>query len=405
VFLQGLWVRLLFDLVLLFFRLSVFFNSGIGALRQLPTPPMKEIISLHVGGAGTGVGVAFWEHLASERGICDPFVSGPDEAGCPDTFFQEIPAGQRYVPRAIFMDTDAFEYDFSRLGLFPKAQCTVSGKESCCMYSRGAYTAGRPIQAEAVELFRKQAECCDRLDGIMLTCGLAGGCGSGLSALMLQSLVADYPKLTTVCAPTLPDMGVSTLGSSPMDAYNCLIAMTEMRSLVSLSVVANNAGLFRALSRLSPGVPATMSSINRLFAFSLAQFVAPLHWPADPSYVSLDSLVTHIRADGAPLADLVVPSVAVGTSVDALAADIVHPSHALLDVHSRSQHAVVAEAAVSPEARDAAAARARSARWRRDRPHKAVLHAGRAVWAAGAVMCASGCSSRLCKQSMSTQVI
>jgi hypothetical protein len=186
----------------------------------------------------------------------------------------------------------------------------------------------------------------------------------------------------------------SATGSGPVDSYNTGLGLCSIMDTASTQIVANNAGLFRALQRLSPDAPPTFANINRLFAHAIVQVMSPLRWPSDSGYDSLGAFADQLRpswgADQSPNCCLyAIPSIAVGSSMDTLAADLLHPHHMLLDVHNAGQHAALAEAAASSEARDAAMARALSGQ-HKHRPYKAVLHAERAVWAAGAVLCAGG---------------
>ena len=59
---------------------------------------MREVVGVHLGQAGVGVGGALWQHLAREQGAVGDAMDHT-------VFFEEREAGG-LVPRAVFGDLD-----------------------------------------------------------------------------------------------------------------------------------------------------------------------------------------------------------------------------------------------------------------------------------------------------------
>ena len=113
-------------------------------------PPMREVISIHIGQAGVQLGQACWELYCLEHGIGadGAFAAGaePSDDHAFNTFFSEHGAG-KHAPRAIYLDLEPTAIDELRTGsyrlLFHPEQL-VSGKEdSGGTFARGHYTIGR----------------------------------------------------------------------------------------------------------------------------------------------------------------------------------------------------------------------------------------------------------------------
>jgi hypothetical protein len=86
------------------------------------TAIMREVISIHIGQAGTQVGNACWELYCLEHGIqpdgqmpSDKSVGYGDDAF--NTFFSETGAG-KHVPRAVFLDLEPTVIDEVRTGTY-----------------------------------------------------------------------------------------------------------------------------------------------------------------------------------------------------------------------------------------------------------------------------------------------
>lgn len=81
----------------------------------------RETISIHVGQAGVQLGNSTWELYCLEHGInkdgslSDSDLNDDNESTCFNTFFGESQSG-KFVPRAIFVDTEPTVIDEIRTG-------------------------------------------------------------------------------------------------------------------------------------------------------------------------------------------------------------------------------------------------------------------------------------------------
>ena len=131
---------------------------------------MREILSLHVGAAGIGMGDASWQLYCSEHGITAE-GAGPatGEAG---VVFRDTPARQ-YVSRCLFIDTepDAIDGVIKRSphrALYTQSMCHYGKEGSACYHSRGMYTIGREVIGAVMDSVRHQVEMCDNFGGFQM---------------------------------------------------------------------------------------------------------------------------------------------------------------------------------------------------------------------------------------------
>ncbi|KAL0615879.1 Tubulin beta-4B chain [Plecturocebus cupreus] len=101
-------------------------------------------------------------------------------------------------------------------GLRETAQLSPQGQYGAGNdWTKGHYTEG----AEVMDIVRKEAESCDRLQGFQLTHSLGGETGSGMGTLLISQLNADLRKLAVnmvpfPCLPFMPCFAPPTSWSS-----------------------------------------------------------------------------------------------------------------------------------------------------------------------------------------------
>ncbi|CAF1598478.1 unnamed protein product [Didymodactylos carnosus] len=98
------------------------------------------------------------------------------------TFFYNT--GNRYVPRAIFVDLEPSVIDVIRTGPFKKLyhpeQLITDKEDAANNYARGHYTVGKQIIDLVLDRLRKLSDQC--------------GTGSGFTSLLMERLSVDYGK-------------------------------------------------------------------------------------------------------------------------------------------------------------------------------------------------------------------
>ncbi len=182
---------------------------------------MREILSLHIGQAGTQIGNSCWELFCHEHNISkdgtslDPENNASEAMG---TFFTESASG-KFVPRALYLDLEPTCIEEVRRGDFKDLyhpEQLICGKEDAANnYARGHYTVGKEIIDNAMERIRKVVDSCNSIQGFAVYLATGGGTGSGLGSLLLERLSVDYAKNSKLCFTVYPSPQISTAVVEP----------------------------------------------------------------------------------------------------------------------------------------------------------------------------------------------
>lgn len=158
----------------------------------------REVISLHIGQAGSLIGFEFWnnilqEHLINPQGelfsnsYTDPFYLS--------SFFKQKSQG-KYVPRSIFCDLDSTAINFvksSSIGSVFDPSSLITGSGSTNDDYLGVFEKdGKKILSTLSEKLRVLIEECDSFDSIIITRSLTGGTGSGLTSFLLDEINSKF---------------------------------------------------------------------------------------------------------------------------------------------------------------------------------------------------------------------
>eukprot|EP01111_Echinosteliopsis_oligospora_P012981 TRINITY_DN4542_c0_g1_i3.p1 TRINITY_DN4542_c0_g1~~TRINITY_DN4542_c0_g1_i3.p1 ORF type:complete len:453 (-),score=88.24 TRINITY_DN4542_c0_g1_i3:35-1393(-) len=252
---------------------------------------MREVISIHIGQAGSQVGNASWELYCLEHGIqpdglmpSDKTVGYGDDAF--NTFFSETGTG-KHVPRAIFLDLEPTVIDEIRTGTYRQLfhpEQLISGKEDAANnYARGHYTIGRDMVDLCLDRIRRLADACTGLQGFLIFHSVGGGTGSGFGTLLLERLSADYGKKSKLDFCIYPSPQVSTAVVEP---YNSVLSTHGLLEHTDVAFMLDNEAIYD-ICRRSLGVEKpSYNNLNRL----VAQVIS--------------SLTTSLRFDGALNVDI-----------------------------------------------------------------------------------------------------
>jgi len=241
---------------------------------------MREILSLHVGQAGIQVGNACWELYCLEHGIePDGKLKHPNiQSQSFQTFFSQTEAG-KYVPRNIFMDLEPSVIGEVRTGKYKSLfhpQQLIEGKEDAANnYARGHYTIGKTKIDEAIDRIRRLSENCTGLQGFLFFHSVGGGTGSGLGALLLSSLNADYRKKSKIGVTIYPSPRVSTAVVEP---YNSVLSTHTLLEHTDITVMLDNEAIYDICRRsLSIETPSYLN-LNRLISQVISSLTASLRF-------------------------------------------------------------------------------------------------------------------------------
>ena len=264
---------------------------------------MREIVTLHLGQAGSQVGKSVWEHLCIEHDIAlDGRSLVKRDAGDPfGAFFHETPAKQ-FVPRAVFCDSDPMT-TADLIG--PRSPFRdLFNSEDVLSYkqdAKGNFFEGRRQAVDyrmtetVVDRLRNQAELCDNLAGFFVFHSFGGGTGTGLGVEAMEA-IKEYFGKTIVFEPVIyPSNDIS---SNVVEPYNCLFATAYTRETASLSILLDNQGAYNLCrNKLSLKRP-TYTDLNRIIAQMVSGCTASLRFDAMLN-ASLSEIVTNSVPDPA----------------------------------------------------------------------------------------------------------
>nr|prf tubulin alpha [Physarum sp.] len=238
---------------------------------------MREVISIHIGQAGTQVGNACWELYCLEHGIqpdgqmpSDKSVGYGDDAF--NTFFSETGAG-----KAVFLDLEPTVIDEVRTGtyrqLFHPEQLITGKEDAANNYARGHYTIGKEIVDLCLDRV-KLADQCTGLQGFLVF-SVGGGTG-GFGSLLLS---VDYGKLDFCVYPS------PQVSTAVVEPYNSVLSTHSLLEHTDVAFMLDNEAIYDICKRLDIDRP-TYTNLNRL----VAQVIS--------------SLTTSLRFDGALNVDI-----------------------------------------------------------------------------------------------------
>jgi len=242
---------------------------------------MREVIGIHLGQAGVQVGNSSWELYCLEHGI------GPDgqlidgakvrDDNC-DSFFSQSTKG-KFCPRAIFCDLEPTVVDQTRAGEFRKLfhpSQLISGKEDASNnYARGHYTVGRNMIDTLTDKMRKLAENCDALQGFTVFHSFGGGTGSGLTALLMKQIAAEFGKKSKLQFSIYPSPQIS---SAVVEPYNSVLTTHQCMDSTDCSFICDNEAIYDiCTSKLDVQKPG-YKDLNQLFSQVVSSITSSLRF-------------------------------------------------------------------------------------------------------------------------------
>ncbi|EMR09258.1 tubulin alpha chain [Pneumocystis murina B123] len=244
---------------------------------------MREVISIHVGQAGTQIGNACWELYCLEHGIEPDGRLSAEKTSKPlddgfSTFFSETGSG-KYVPRSIYVDLEPNVIDQVRTGtyrqLFHPEQLITGKEDAANNYARGHYTVGKELIDHVLDRIRRVADNCTGLQGFLVFHSFGGGTGSGFGALLLERLSVDYGKKSKLEFSVYPAPQVST---SVVEPYNSILTTHTTLEHSDCSFMVDNEAIYdicrRNLDIERPGY----ENLNRLIAQVVSSITASLRF-------------------------------------------------------------------------------------------------------------------------------
>lgn len=252
-----------------------------------------SVVTVHVGGAGCGMGSSLYERLFLEHGIGADGRQEKDAFGDAGVHFTESAKG-RWLPRAVLIDAcatgleqakaskvfapDSFftgdkqeAYAYSVLGQ-DRPEPFTDDKQEPFTESNFAYALyGVPMHTmanRAMNGLRTQMEKADRISAIVMHHSLIGGTGSGLTSKLAELCSVDFGKTNKWSLALSPPL-VAESGAPISVFYNTVLSMPNLLEHFDMTLFFDNSALGQATSGMGIDSP-TNSDYNKLISRVLA---------------------------------------------------------------------------------------------------------------------------------------
>ena len=246
---------------------------------------MKEIITLCVGQCGNQIGSEFWKQITAEHGIQpnglpEEFaVEGDDRK---DVFFYQAD-DERFVPRALLLDLEprvvnSIQSSMHR-DLFNPENIFISkeGGGAGNNWASG-YRQAQENSELLLDMFDREADNSDSLEGFVLTHSIAGGTGSGMGSYILEHLNDHFPKKLVSTYSVFPNWEEDQ-SDVVVQPYNSMLTLKRLTVNADCVVVLDNTALNRiAVDRLRIANP-SVHHINSLVSTVMAASTTTLRYP------------------------------------------------------------------------------------------------------------------------------
>jgi len=257
---------------------------------------MKELLLLHVGGAGCRMGEACWDLFAQEASLQK---DGSIPNGASSALFEELPTSKARA-RGIFIDENTTMADLRKNPhhqLFHPDDLIGSNEDSHGLYTVGNYLR-KDLVSTAMERCRRQIEAMDGFQGFIKTYGSYGGTGAGLGNALSNRLGEEFGNKACLEFPLFPSR---TFSDSVVEPYNhgfWLMDMMEREGSRRCILPMENERLYeQCLVQLGIANP-TIHDVNRLIAQHVSHQTMGIRAPQGaPFSMDLAEFVSKLQLD------------------------------------------------------------------------------------------------------------
>lgn len=260
---------------------------------------VNNTIVISVGQAGNQIAASFWKTICQEHGI-DPMsgqtAQGAAPAGNWSSFFSKLgESGSSYVPRAIMVDLEPSVIDNVKVttgSLFNPANLISRTEGAGGNFAVGYMGAGREVLPEVISRLDFEIDKCDNVGGIIVLHATGGGSGSGLGALVIESIKEKYPEYPVLSCAVLPSPQVSSVVTEP---YNTVFVLNTLRRSADACLIFDNEALFELAHRKWNIESPTVDDLNLLITEALAGITASMRFSGFLTVeISLRELLTNL---------------------------------------------------------------------------------------------------------------
>ncbi|KAJ3037121.1 Tubulin beta-4B chain [Rhizophlyctis rosea] len=263
------------------------------------SPPIAAFTrpnSFPTGRSGKQIGPKLWEVISDEHGI-DPtgiYHSDSDlQLERINVYYNEA-AGGKYVPRSILVDLKAGTRDSVRAGPFGqffRPDNSVFGQSGAGNnWAKGHYTEGIELVDAVLNVVRKEAESCDRLQGFQITHSLDGGTGAGMGTLLISKIREEYPDRMMCTFSVVPSPKVS---DTVVEPYNATLSVHQLVENSDETFCIDTEALYDICFRTLKLTTPTYGDLNHLVSAVMSGITTCLRFP-DQSNADLRKLAVNM---------------------------------------------------------------------------------------------------------------
>lgn len=223
----------------------------------------------------------FWRVITHEHGV--DYSSGHFQGNSPlqleriNVLFNNT-TSKRFYARTLCIDTESGSTDrLASSSPIYRPENFINGNESAGnSFARGYHTDGAAILEDVLNNTRREAESVDALQGFQILHSIGGGTGSGLTALVMASLVDEYPDNLISNYAVIPSQKVSQVVVEP---YNAVLSFPSLVSHSHLTFCLDNEALFQICSRNLKIPLSSYEHINHIVALTMSGITTCLRFP------------------------------------------------------------------------------------------------------------------------------
>lgn len=244
---------------------------------------VREVLTISVGQGGIQLGNSVWDQYCEEHKI---ETDGSRNDLIKDdksftTFFDETQCGQ-YVPRNICVDLEPNVINDvkrgKRQGMYHPDFLINGSEDAANNFARGFYTVGKEMIDIVNERVRKLVDNCENMQGFIMQHAIGGGTGSGLGALILESLSVDYRKKATFDFSIIPSPNQST---SIVEPYNAMMSTHYSIDNTDISFILDNEALYGLCQKKLDIRRPSYTNLNRIIAKVCSSITAALRFKGE----------------------------------------------------------------------------------------------------------------------------
>ncbi|CCC72018.1 hypothetical protein NCAS_0J00390 [Naumovozyma castellii] len=245
---------------------------------------MREIIHISTGQCGNQIGAAFWETICGEHGLdlngnilpnVDPIMTSKL-----NVYFNETSSGSKWVPRSINVDLEPGTIDAVRnskmSGLFRPDNFIYGQSSAGNVWAKGHYTEGAELVDSVMDVIRREAESCDRLQGFQISHSLGGGTGSGMGTLLISKIKEEFPDRMMATFSVIPSPKNS---DTVVEPYNATLSMHQLIEYASETFCIDNEALYNICQRTLKLTQPSYNDLNQLVSSVMSGVTTSLRYP------------------------------------------------------------------------------------------------------------------------------